>query len=128
MEEPADRAVLGELVVNLGSVAGLGDMHDDGSLFQVGQGCWIYLQHLVHAAREHDHAGAVSQEILDVGGLDAGRVPSTGLGPVPFSAATGVQLEVLARAESLGLDTAPLDRHDPRRARLLLIHAPSPKI
>src|SRR5262249_56560615 len=61
-----------------------------------------------------------------VGRLDAGHVMRVGLGPVPFAAAAGVELEVPAGPQPLDFHTPPGDVSDARRALRRLCHGQPP--
>ena len=69
MEETADRNGVGELVVDPDGFAGLGHVHLDGPLLEVGQRGGIDMQPQIHAARQHDHGGAMRDKLVHVGGL-----------------------------------------------------------
>src|SRR5215470_1782714 len=70
----------------------------DGMLLEVAGG-QVNVQPAVHALGQHYGVRAVGQELLDVGGLDARRMPGPRFSPVPGPAAAGVELEVLAHAQ-----------------------------
>src|SRR6266496_6013630 len=105
MEEAGDRNGVSELVVDPDGFAGLGDVRLDGRLFQVGQRGGIYMQLQIHAAREHDHGGAVRYKLFHVGGLSTWPVLCAGLGPVPCTSTSGIELEILAHAKPIHVNT-----------------------
>src|SRR5262249_31848095 len=80
------------------------------------------LQRQLHAPGQHDDLAALFQQLGHVRGLDAGDVVRAGFGPVPPTAAAGVELEVAARADALDLHAAPGEVRDPRRTRRFRFH------
>jgi hypothetical protein len=101
VEQPADRDLVGQLVVDLDRLLGFQDVYLDRPLLQVPQRGRVGVQLPVHAERQDDHRRAVREQFLNVGDLDARYVPGTGFGPVPLPPATGVELVVLGDAETL---------------------------
>ena len=114
MEQPADRNLSCQIVVDLHGLPGFEDLHRYATLAQVGQGGRVDVQLLVHALGQHDHGSAVGEQFLDVGRLDPGLVAGAGFAPVPLASATGLQLDVLTDAEAGDFHASPGDAHDRR--------------
>src|SRR5262249_46044982 len=91
-------------------------MHLDGSLLQVPQRIRVDVQLLIHAEGQDHDGRAVVKQLFNVGDLDTRHVPGPGLGPVPRTPTTGVQLEVLPDTETRHLHPAPGNIEDLRRA------------
>src|SRR6266550_3542612 len=71
----------------------------------------------LHPARENYDFGAMIEQFLHVGGLNAGHMISACLAPVPFSRSARKKLCILVRLGSaFHLEPSPGDMVDPRRA------------
>ena len=100
MDERADLLGLPQLVVEIHRLLGLPDVRGDAPALQQPQGLRGDLETLVVTLRENDRGGAVLEQLLDVGGLDARLVVGAGLSPVPFPRAPGEELGVCVEAIS----------------------------
>ena len=84
------------------------------------------MQPELHASAQHDHVGAVLNDLLHIARQDPGHMQSPRLPPVPFPASPGPELDVFAGAKRLHLGLAPNNVEDPGRTRSLLItHVPT---
>ncbi len=116
VEQSADGLLFRELVVTLRCLGGGQHVHRDLPLFQKIESLARHIEALFHSPREHDDRGAVIQQFLYISGLDARRMFSPGLAPVPFPRPTRKKLRVLVRLGfSLDLKPPPGDMLDLRR-------------
>src|SRR5262245_56750330 len=116
-----------KLVESLHGSLGLKDFGFDARFGQGLQGLGRDPKPLPHAARKHHGLGAVHDQFVDIGGLNARHMPGSGLAPIPLAGAAGKNLRVLECRKTLDLDAAPGKLHNARGFRLRLAHIRSPQ-
>ncbi len=98
-------------------------MHGDLPFLQKIQCLARNLKAFSHSTREHDHCGAVVQQLLHVGRLNARSVTGSCLPPVSIARATGEKPCIFVRLTfSLDLEPAPGNVFDPWRTLLVFHH------
>ena len=123
MEESAYRLVFRELVIERHGLGGRQHVHGDLPSVQKIQCLARYLTTFGHSTREHDYGGAVVQQLLHVGRLNARSVTGSCLPPVSIARATGEKPCIFVRLTfSLDLEPAPGNVFDPWRTLLVFHH------
>jgi len=117
VEQPADGRDLAQLVEALHRLFGLQHAHFDALVPEPGKRLGLDLEALPDSLRQHHRGGAVGDQLLHVGRLNAGHVPGAGLAPIPRAGAAGIDLGVLEDADALDLDPAPSQVGNGRRLR-----------
>lgn len=116
MEKTAYWFVFGKLIVKSRSFGGRQYVHGNLSFLQKIQRLARDLKAFGHSARKHDHRGAVIQQFLHIGNLNARLMTGLRLAPVPISRAIGEKLRILVGLTfSFHLETPPGNVIDSRR-------------
>jgi len=123
MEKSADRFGLCEFVVKGYGFLCRQHVRGDLPFLQQIQRLARDMKAFGHSTRKHDHCGAVIQQLLHIGNLDARAVTGPSLAPVPFARTTREKFCVLLRLGfSFNLKPSPGNMLDSRRTIAALHH------
>jgi hypothetical protein len=107
VKESTDLGVFGQLVVERNGSTRFFYVHGNAAVAQKSERFGTGAEYELHAAREHDDLAAAIEQLEDVRGLNAWHVSRPGFVPIPWPAASGIELEVFARSESLNFHPPP---------------------